>query len=160
MSNTTAVLSPHLRTSTLGFNPMFIPLLYKNCGGWTPTRTPNLGFNPMFIPLLYEKCGGEPRVKPGVWRPEMWALGSLCVGSATIHETRWIMFYFLFNPNPHCFIAISKAKACGWKEPLLPHPHHSPALSQKHFQCMKRFQNYLETFPKLLGNIEEVEISK
>jgi hypothetical protein len=25
---------------------------------------------------------------------------------------------------------------------------------------MKRFQNYLEKFPKLLGNIGEVEISK
>jgi hypothetical protein len=25
---------------------------------------------------------------------------------------------------------------------------------------MKSFQNYLEKFPKLLGNIEEVEISK
>jgi hypothetical protein len=24
-------------------------------------------------PLLYNKCGGEPRVKPRVWRPEMWA---------------------------------------------------------------------------------------
>jgi hypothetical protein len=33
-------------------------------------------------------------------------------------------------------------------------------LSQKHFQCMKHFQNYLEKFPKLLGNIEEVENSK
>jgi hypothetical protein len=32
-------------------------------------------------------------------------------------------------------------------------------LSQKHFQCMKRFQNYLERFPKLLGNIGEVKIS-
>jgi hypothetical protein len=28
-------------------------------------------------PLLYNKCGGEPRVKPGVWRPEMWALNSM-----------------------------------------------------------------------------------
>jgi hypothetical protein len=31
-----------------------------------------------------------------------------------------------FNPTPHCFIAITKATACGWKEPLLPHPLHSP----------------------------------
>jgi hypothetical protein len=30
------------------------------------------------------------------------------------------------NPNPHCFIAITKATARGWKEPLLPHPLHSP----------------------------------
>jgi hypothetical protein len=30
------------------------------------------------------------------------------------------------NPNPHSFIAITKATACGWKEPLLPHPLHSP----------------------------------
>jgi hypothetical protein len=29
------------------------------------------------------------------------------------------------NPNPHCFIAITKATACGWKEPLLPHPLHT-----------------------------------
>jgi hypothetical protein len=29
------------------------------------------------------------------------------------------------NPNSHCFIAIAKATACGWKEPLLPHPRHS-----------------------------------
>jgi hypothetical protein len=27
-----------------------------------------------------------------------------------------------FNPNPHCFIAITKATACGCKKPLLPHP--------------------------------------
>jgi hypothetical protein len=33
-------------------------------------------------------------------------------------------------------------------------------LSQKHFQCMKRFKNYLEKFTKLLGNIKEVKISK
>jgi hypothetical protein len=31
-----------------------------------------------------------------------------------------------FNPNPHCFIAITNATACGWKEPLLPRPLHSP----------------------------------
>jgi hypothetical protein len=31
-----------------------------------------------------------------------------------------------FNPNPHCFIAITKATACGWKEPLLPHPLQGP----------------------------------
>jgi hypothetical protein len=31
------------------------------------------------------------------------------------------------NPNPNCFIAITKATACGWKEPLLPHPLHSTA---------------------------------
>jgi hypothetical protein len=26
------------------------------------------------------------------------------------------------NPNPHCFKAITKATACGWKELLLSHP--------------------------------------
>jgi hypothetical protein len=31
----------------------------------------------------------------------------------------------LIRPNPHCFIALTKATACGWKEPLLPHPLHS-----------------------------------
>jgi hypothetical protein len=29
-------------------------------------------------------------------------------------------------PNLHYFIAITKATACGWKEPVLPHPLHSP----------------------------------
>jgi hypothetical protein len=29
------------------------------------------------------------------------------------------------NPNPHGFKTITKATACGWKEPLLPHPWHS-----------------------------------
>jgi hypothetical protein len=46
----------------------------------------------------------------------------------------WLVYQFfganttrhqLINPNPHCFIAITKATACGWKEPLLPHPLHS-----------------------------------
>jgi hypothetical protein len=37
-------------------------------------RRPNPGFNPGFTPLLYNKCGGEPRVKLGVWPPEMWTL--------------------------------------------------------------------------------------
>jgi hypothetical protein len=31
-----------------------------------------------------------------------------------------------FNPNPHCFIAITVVTTCGCKEPLLPHPLHSP----------------------------------
>jgi hypothetical protein len=31
-----------------------------------------------------------------------------------------------FNTNTHCFIAITKATACGWKELLLSHPLHSP----------------------------------
>jgi hypothetical protein len=34
---------------------------------------PNPGFNPGFTSLLFNKGGGEPRIKPGVWRPEMWA---------------------------------------------------------------------------------------
>jgi hypothetical protein len=33
-------------------------------------RTPNPGLNPGFNPT---NAGGEHRVKPGVWRPEMWA---------------------------------------------------------------------------------------
>jgi hypothetical protein len=33
--------------------------------------------------------------------------------------------YESMNPNPHCFIATAKATACGWKEPLLPHPLHT-----------------------------------
>jgi hypothetical protein len=43
-----AVLSPHLRTPNPGLNPGFTP------------------------PFLYNKCGGKLRVKPGVWRPEIW----------------------------------------------------------------------------------------
>jgi hypothetical protein len=43
------VLSPHLRTPNPGFNS---------------------GFNPLFNKT---SAGGEPRVKPGVRRPEMWA---------------------------------------------------------------------------------------
>jgi hypothetical protein len=31
-----------------------------------------------------------------------------------------------FHPNPHSFIGITKATACGWKELLIPHPLHSP----------------------------------
>jgi hypothetical protein len=38
-------------------------------------RTPNPLFNPGFPPPLYiTNIGDEPRVNPGVWRPEMWAL--------------------------------------------------------------------------------------
>jgi hypothetical protein len=33
-----------------------------------------MGLKSGFTPLLYNKCGGEPRVKLGVWRPEMLAL--------------------------------------------------------------------------------------
>jgi hypothetical protein len=38
-------------------------------------RTPNPGFNPGFTPLPFyiTNAGGEPRVKSGVWHPEMWA---------------------------------------------------------------------------------------
>jgi hypothetical protein len=39
------------------------------------------------------------------------------------------LLYFcedIFNTNPHCFIAITKATACGWEDPLLPHPLVSP----------------------------------
>jgi hypothetical protein len=28
--------------------------------------------------------------------------------------------------NPHCFKAMTKATSCGWNEPVLPHPLHSP----------------------------------
>jgi hypothetical protein len=40
-------------------------------------RTPNPGFNPGFTPafVMYKGAGG-PRVKPGVLRPEMGALGT------------------------------------------------------------------------------------
>jgi hypothetical protein len=37
-------------------------------------RTPNPGFNPGFTPFYITNARDEPRVKPGVWRPEMWAL--------------------------------------------------------------------------------------
>jgi hypothetical protein len=38
----------------------------------------------------------------------------------------WYCRCNLFNPNPYCFIAITKAAASGWKDPLLTHPLHSP----------------------------------
>jgi hypothetical protein len=39
-------------------------------------RTPNPGFNRGFThpPFYVTNVGGKPRVKPGIWRPEMWAL--------------------------------------------------------------------------------------
>jgi hypothetical protein len=37
----------------------------------------NPGFNPGFPPFYITNVGGEPRVKPGVCRPEMWALESM-----------------------------------------------------------------------------------
>jgi hypothetical protein len=59
-----------------------------------------------------------------------------CPVSTSVHAASkkyiYIYIYIYYklrvylNPNPHCFIAITKAKACGWKEPLLPHPQHSP----------------------------------
>jgi hypothetical protein len=40
-------------------------------------RGVNSGFNPEFYPILFNKWGGGiPLVKPGVLRPEMWALMS------------------------------------------------------------------------------------
>jgi hypothetical protein len=47
-----------------------------------------------------------------------------CVANNSMKEVLYI------NPNPHCFIAITKATACGWKEPLLPHPLHSPVRAR------------------------------
>jgi hypothetical protein len=42
----------------------------------THLRTPNPGFNPGFTPppFYITNAASEPRVKPGLWRPEMWAL--------------------------------------------------------------------------------------
>jgi hypothetical protein len=43
-------------------------------------RTPNHGFNQGFTPpppFYITNAGGESRVKPGVWRHEMWALVSV-----------------------------------------------------------------------------------
>jgi hypothetical protein len=37
-------------------------------------KTPNPGLTRGSPPHLLYKRGGEPRVKPGVWRPETWAL--------------------------------------------------------------------------------------
>jgi hypothetical protein len=36
-------------------------------------KTPSPGFNPGFTPFYITNVGDELRVKPGVWRPEMWA---------------------------------------------------------------------------------------
>jgi hypothetical protein len=43
-------------------------------------RTPNPEFNPGFTPAFVIYKGGEPRVKPRVWRPEMWAQPIQCAG--------------------------------------------------------------------------------
>jgi hypothetical protein len=32
------------------------------------------GQKPFWIPFYITNAGGKPRIKPGVWRPEMWAL--------------------------------------------------------------------------------------
>jgi hypothetical protein len=40
-------------------------------------RTSDTGFNPGFTTFYITNAGGEPRDKPGVWRPEMWAQASI-----------------------------------------------------------------------------------
>jgi hypothetical protein len=57
-----SVQRPNLRTPNPRFNPGLTPLLFDMQGV-------NPGFNPFYITNAW----GEPRVKPGVWRPEMWA---------------------------------------------------------------------------------------
>jgi hypothetical protein len=50
-------------------------------------RTPNPGFNPGFTPLFILHMWGGLRVKPGVWRPEMYAqvtLNTRAVSGSTV----------------------------------------------------------------------------
>jgi hypothetical protein len=42
----------------------------------SPHLTPNPGFNPVLTPFYITNVRGEPRVKPGVWRPNILALKS------------------------------------------------------------------------------------
>jgi hypothetical protein len=62
--------------------------------------------------MLYIQCILEPE-------PE---LESMLEPQGTIQQ----YCDYKINSNPHCFIAIIKATACGQKEPLLPYPLHSP----------------------------------
>jgi hypothetical protein len=63
-------------------------------------RTPNPGSNPGFTPhLLYNKCGGELRVKPRVWRPEMWTQSEnlrLSVAEFFIIGERFVVITMLY----------------------------------------------------------------
>jgi hypothetical protein len=49
-----------------------------------------------------------------------------CVIDILMTKIDIICNFKFINPNPHCFIAITKATACGGKKPLLPHPLLSP----------------------------------
>jgi hypothetical protein len=62
----------------------------KHCYTIAPTgeslnlTTPNPVFKLGFIPFYITNARGEPRVKPGVWRPEMWA--QIIIKYLGIHE--------------------------------------------------------------------------
>jgi hypothetical protein len=42
-----------------------------------------------------------------------------------VYSITFCLLYSVWHPNPHCFIAITKAAARGWKDLLLPHPLHT-----------------------------------
>jgi hypothetical protein len=48
-------------------------------------------------------------------------LPQYCLSAGGNLITKWTVL----NPNPHFFIAITKAAAREWKDPLLPHPLHT-----------------------------------
>jgi hypothetical protein len=53
------------------------------------------------------------------------------IGSLGFNATSGSDFFFVRFPHslvPHCVIALTKAAARGWKEPLLPHLLHSPVF--------------------------------
>jgi hypothetical protein len=54
----------------------FLHFLMGQVGNSWNLRTTNPGFNPGLTPppVYITNVGGKPRVQPGDWRPEMWAL--------------------------------------------------------------------------------------
>jgi hypothetical protein len=79
---------------------------------------------PFIITVQFSKF--DPLVQ-WEWKPRLWIrirhdpiliVGSVC-------RTKRFGTGLYLNPNPHCFIVITKATACCWIKPLLPHPLHS-----------------------------------
>jgi hypothetical protein len=101
-------LCPHLWTHKLlshyGLNPVcniangggrgFEPGVTRSFGVLsTHLRTLNPGLNTGFPPFYITIVRGDPRVKPGVWRPEIWALWDVGTEVTTVKGK-------LFRENP------------------------------------------------------------